>query len=93
MAQARSIQIHAQEDADDVASPTSSFPTGLQAAVAFIADLTPRSERAGARGGIAAGGTRFAYQNLGNDPHGFGNNNYSQVRLLSLCVILETWNE
>ena len=80
MAQARSIQIYAQEDSDDVAPPTPAFSTGLQATVGFIADLTPRSERrAGAGGGTAAGGTRFAYRDLGGDPHGIGNN--SQVSL------------
>ena len=88
MAQARSIHMHAQEDYDDVAPPTPAFSTGLQAAVAFIADLTPHSERrAGAGGGIAAGGTRFAYRDFEGDPHGFGNN--SQVSLL-LCVIFQT---
>ena len=88
MAQARSVQMHAQEDSDDVAPPTPSFSTGLQAAVTFRADLTPHSERrAGAGRGTAAGGTRFAYRDLGGDPHGFGNN--SQVSLL-MCVIFET---
>ena len=89
MTQARSIQMYAQEGSDDVAPPTPYFPTGIQAAVAFRADHTPHSERReGAGGGTAAGGTRFAYRDLGGDPRGIGNN--SQVSL-SLCVILETW--
>ena len=79
MAQARSIQMHAQEDSDDEAPST-----GLQAAVASRAGFT---ETAGAGGGTAADGTRFAYQNLRGDPRGYGNN--SQVSL-SLCVIFET---
>ena len=88
MAQARSNQMHAQENSDDVAHPMPSFSTGLQAAVAFRADLTPHAERrAGAGGGTAAGGMRFAYRDLGGYPHGFGNG--SQVSL-SLRVIFET---
>ena len=91
MAQGRSIpMMHVQEDSDGVAPPTPAFSTGLQAAVAFRADLTPDPERrAGAGGGTSAGGTRFAYQSLWGDPHGFGYN--SQVSL-SLCGIFETPN-